>query len=204
MEQELRFGLDLGWLALLKKKWANYEQILRPVFSCFHGNKKFRKIKNSVASGLKSCIKWSKKYILFVVNYQIQNSKSDENLLLGKNHHNDDMDSISFHRIPTIYWNWLLCCWCKSFQFSIFNCFSIYCLASDDLLTLFLQTYLIVCIVNTWSERKIDMFYIGSLVIIGWFLPLLTICICYLKVKFFFITQVMSLIHTLILKYFKI
>ena len=26
MEQELRFGLDLGWLALLKKNiWADYE-----------------------------------------------------------------------------------------------------------------------------------------------------------------------------------
>ena len=34
MEQELRFGLDLGPLALLKKKkiWDNYEQLFRPVF----------------------------------------------------------------------------------------------------------------------------------------------------------------------------
>ena len=30
MEQELRFGLDLGWLAILKKRvWADYEQLLR-------------------------------------------------------------------------------------------------------------------------------------------------------------------------------
>jgi hypothetical protein len=39
MEQELRFGLDLGRLALLKKNGADYEQHLRPVFSCFHGKK---------------------------------------------------------------------------------------------------------------------------------------------------------------------
>ena len=42
MEQELRFGLDLGRLALLKKTniWADYEQLLRPVFSSFRGQKK--------------------------------------------------------------------------------------------------------------------------------------------------------------------
>ena len=45
MEQELRFGLDLGRLALLKK-WADYEQLMRPVFSCFHGQNK--EIKNTV------------------------------------------------------------------------------------------------------------------------------------------------------------
>ena len=40
MEQELRFGLDLGQLASLKKKvWADYEQLLRQFFSCFHGKK---------------------------------------------------------------------------------------------------------------------------------------------------------------------
>ena len=34
MEQELRFGLDFGRLAILKKKvCADYEQLLRPVFS---------------------------------------------------------------------------------------------------------------------------------------------------------------------------
>ena len=43
MEQELRFGLDLGRLALLKKNnWANYEQLLRPVFSSFRGPKKHK------------------------------------------------------------------------------------------------------------------------------------------------------------------
>ena len=41
MEQELRFGLDLGRLAVLKKKvWADYEQLLRVVSSCFQGQKK--------------------------------------------------------------------------------------------------------------------------------------------------------------------
>ena len=33
-------GLFLGRLAILKKKvWADYEQLLREVFSCFHGKK---------------------------------------------------------------------------------------------------------------------------------------------------------------------
>ena len=57
MEQELRFGLNLGWLALLKKTiWADYEQLLRPVISSFHGQNKIKN-KNIVASALKSCIK---------------------------------------------------------------------------------------------------------------------------------------------------
>ena len=46
MEQELRFGLDLGWLAVLKKRvWADYEQLLRVIFSCFHGQIFFYLIK---------------------------------------------------------------------------------------------------------------------------------------------------------------
>ena len=59
MEQELRFGLDLERLALLKKKhiWADYEQLLRPVFSSFRGQ--LKKNKNIVVSTLKSCIKLS-------------------------------------------------------------------------------------------------------------------------------------------------
>ena len=44
MEQELRFGLDLGRLAVLEKRvWATYEQLLRPVFSSFRGPKKNQK-----------------------------------------------------------------------------------------------------------------------------------------------------------------
>ena len=43
IEQKMRFGLVLGQLAILKKNWANYEQLLRPVFSCFHGQKKMLK-----------------------------------------------------------------------------------------------------------------------------------------------------------------
>jgi hypothetical protein len=59
MNQELRFGLDSGQLALLKKIeiWANYEQLLRPVISCFHGQKK--REKTIVVSPLKSRIKRS-------------------------------------------------------------------------------------------------------------------------------------------------
>ena len=37
MEQKMRFGLILGRLAILKKKiGADYEQLLRAVFLCFH------------------------------------------------------------------------------------------------------------------------------------------------------------------------
>jgi hypothetical protein len=40
MEKKMRFGLVLDRLAVLKKNfWANNEQFLRAVFSCFHGQK---------------------------------------------------------------------------------------------------------------------------------------------------------------------
>ena len=35
----MRFGLVLGRLAVLKKNGAVYEEVLRAVFSCFHGKK---------------------------------------------------------------------------------------------------------------------------------------------------------------------
>ena len=49
-------GCGLGW-AVVKKVWADYEQLLREVFSTFCGQKKKKKIiENIVASALKSCI----------------------------------------------------------------------------------------------------------------------------------------------------
>ena len=41
MEQKMRFGLVLGWFAVLKKIGGgdDYEQLLRMVFSCFKGQK---------------------------------------------------------------------------------------------------------------------------------------------------------------------
>ena len=54
MEQELRFELDLGRLAYLNEKknnWADYEQLLRPVFQVFVGQKKINK--NIVGSAVK-------------------------------------------------------------------------------------------------------------------------------------------------------
>ena len=44
MEQELRFGLGFGPVGITEKKhiWANYEQLLRPVFSSFRGKKKLK------------------------------------------------------------------------------------------------------------------------------------------------------------------
>ena len=45
MEQKMRFGLVLGQLAILKKKLgADYEQLLRVVFSCFQEQKKMSKL----------------------------------------------------------------------------------------------------------------------------------------------------------------
>ena len=40
MEQEMRLGLVKGWLAILKKMRADYEQLLRVFFSCFQVQKK--------------------------------------------------------------------------------------------------------------------------------------------------------------------
>ena len=59
MEQELRFGLDLGWLEKLKNKiLADYKQFFRVLFSCFQAQKKREKrIENIVAPALKSCIR---------------------------------------------------------------------------------------------------------------------------------------------------
>ena len=56
MEEELRFWLDLGRLALLI--WADYEQLLGGFFK-FSWAKKINdnRIKNVVASALKSYIK---------------------------------------------------------------------------------------------------------------------------------------------------
>ena len=49
MEHELRFGLDLGQLSVLKKRvWADYEQLLRVVFSCFQRAKKCQFFKENL------------------------------------------------------------------------------------------------------------------------------------------------------------
>ena len=40
MVQKIRFGLVLGRLAILKKRRADYDQLLRVFFSCFQGQKK--------------------------------------------------------------------------------------------------------------------------------------------------------------------
>ena len=52
MEQKWRFGLYLGRLAILKKEniWANNEQLLRPVFSSFRGQKNRKKVKKKHCS----------------------------------------------------------------------------------------------------------------------------------------------------------
>ena len=49
MEQELKFGLDLGRLAVLKKRvWSDREELLRVFFfSCFHWQKKSYLKKNA-------------------------------------------------------------------------------------------------------------------------------------------------------------
>ena len=50
---------------------------------------------------------------------------------------------------------------------------------------LFLQTYLITCLVNTWSKKLIDMAFIVLLVTVGWLIPLLVIGLCYINVSSF-------------------
>ena len=52
-------GCGLGW-AVGKKVWADYEELLREVFSTFCGQRN-KKLKNIVASALKSCKKKGKK-----------------------------------------------------------------------------------------------------------------------------------------------
>ena len=56
MEQKMRNWLVLEQLAILKKKLgADYEQLLRAVFSCFQGQKNNLKyFKNIAPSALKS------------------------------------------------------------------------------------------------------------------------------------------------------
>ena len=73
MQQELRFGLDLGRLAVLKiRVWADYEQLLSflvrtlPWFFLFQVQKNVKIFKNIVASALKSCIAFLKKIIIFL------------------------------------------------------------------------------------------------------------------------------------------
>jgi hypothetical protein len=63
-------GCGLGW-AVGKKVCADYEQLLREIFSTFCGHKK-RKNENIVASALKSCIekkvkkkKFCEEFLLF-------------------------------------------------------------------------------------------------------------------------------------------
>ena len=50
MEQNMRFGLILGQLGILKKEWANQEKLLRAVFSCFTGQNLFLKIRKIYCS----------------------------------------------------------------------------------------------------------------------------------------------------------
>ena len=40
IEHKMRFELILGWLSILKKNEADYEQLLRVFFSCFHEQEK--------------------------------------------------------------------------------------------------------------------------------------------------------------------
>ena len=54
------FWAGFGLVGNTEKKgaWADYEQLLRAVFSCFQGQKKSQNFfENTLASALKSCIK---------------------------------------------------------------------------------------------------------------------------------------------------
>ena len=45
MKQKMEFGLILGRLAILKKIGADYEQLLRAVYSCFREKKSLEFLK---------------------------------------------------------------------------------------------------------------------------------------------------------------
>ena len=69
MEQELRFGLDLGRLAVLKKRvWANYEQLLRVFFSVFRGETNVKKFLKHCSLRAKKVHKMKLKNIFFSEN----------------------------------------------------------------------------------------------------------------------------------------
>ena len=53
-----------------KKIWADYEQLLRAVFSCFHRQKN---VENIVASALKSCIKSIQIFFLILIFFNFHN-----------------------------------------------------------------------------------------------------------------------------------
>jgi hypothetical protein len=60
MEQNMRFVLILGRLAILKQKFmADYEQLLRPVCSCFHGQKTVQVASKAAVGSTGRCIKAS-------------------------------------------------------------------------------------------------------------------------------------------------
>ena len=70
MEQELRSGLDLGWLAILKKKVGDRLQATSEgVFYMFSGSKiillNFFENTRAPASALKSCMKYFSFLIFF-------------------------------------------------------------------------------------------------------------------------------------------
>ena len=55
---EIEIWTDFGPVGNTEKKiGADYEQLLKAVFLCFHGQFKKNLLKNIVASALKSCIK---------------------------------------------------------------------------------------------------------------------------------------------------
>ena len=56
--KEIEIWAGFGPVGNTKKNWADYEQLLKAVFSCFQGQKKTFKIyfENILASTLKSCI----------------------------------------------------------------------------------------------------------------------------------------------------
>ena len=59
MEQKLRFGLFCAQMSILKKNWADYEQLLVSVYSCFQGQKEIKNFfkDTAVESVIKGCIK---------------------------------------------------------------------------------------------------------------------------------------------------
>ena len=75
MEQELRFGLDLGRLAVLNKRvCADYDQHLRVVFFMFSGGKNVKFFSKTLCIRAKKLHKMKlKEYFFFLENYYFSN-----------------------------------------------------------------------------------------------------------------------------------
>ena len=69
---EIEIWAGFGPVGNTEKNWADYEKLLRSVFSCFQGQNFFKTIfKHILVSALKSCIKWNNKKKIWYLEKKI-------------------------------------------------------------------------------------------------------------------------------------